>query len=65
MGGTLYYENKRNASLASRLTEQEKAVIRARERGFPNCKGLYPDCPETPTKETRMCRLCPVLAEDF
>lgn len=26
---------------------------------FPNCKGLYPDCPETPSLDESMCRTCP------
>lgn len=36
---------------------QEKALLAAGE--FPNCKGLYPDCPEKPSLENKMCRLCP------
>ena len=30
---------------------------------FPNCKGLYPDCPENPKKDSKQCRTCPVLEE--
>ena len=26
---------------------------------FPNCVGLYPDCPEEPSLMTSMCRTCP------
>lgn len=26
---------------------------------FPNCKGLYPDCPEIPSLLDSMCRTCP------
>ena len=31
---------------------------------FPDCKGLYPDCPDTPSKENPMCKNCPILEED-
>jgi hypothetical protein len=31
---------------------------------FPNCKGLYPDCPEKPSLEERACRTCP-MTEDL
>ena len=36
---------------------QEKAIASAGE--FPNCKGLYPDCPENPSLKERACRTCP------
>lgn len=26
---------------------------------FPDCKGMYPDCPENPSLENKMCRNCP------
>jgi len=52
--------NKHNHSLRS---EEFKIIVNAVKRGFPNCKGTYPDCPENPTKENDKCRLCPVLEE--
>lgn len=30
---------------------------------FPNCKGLYPDCPENPSPNENMCRTCPKTDE--
>jgi len=45
-------------------TEGEKAIDVASKNGFPNCKGLYPDCPEKPDKECKQCRTCPVLDEE-
>ena len=44
--------------------EFRKTIERAQETGFPNCKGLYPDCPEKPDKKHKMCRTCPVLDEE-
>lgn len=26
---------------------------------FPDCKGLYPDCPENPSLTNKNCRTCP------
>jgi len=26
---------------------------------FPNCKGLFPDCPENPSLMDSNCRTCP------
>ncbi|MCS4542307.1 MAG: hypothetical protein HY929_08355 [Euryarchaeota archaeon] len=48
-----------------RTSLSERMIRRAKSLQFPNCKGLYPDCPEVidvdnPPKE---CKLCPVLAE--
>ena len=40
----------------------EKAISTAGK--FPNCNGLYPDCPEKPDKNHKMCRLCPILDEE-
>lgn len=28
-------------------------------KDFPNCKGLYPDCPNEPSLMNSMCRTCP------
>ena len=30
---------------------------------FPNCKGMFPDCPITPNKNNKMCRSCPKIDE--
>lgn len=45
-------------------TEEEKVLETAKSSGFPNCKGLYPDCPEKPSKENSQCKTCPVLDEE-
>ena len=57
----LNYEKERARNTAySVKSETEKLLIKAKQKGFPNCKGLYPDCPEVPDKECSMCRSCPV-----
>ena len=38
-------------------TDSEKTLYNSDE--FPNCKGLYPDCPEEPSLDNRMCLNCP------
>jgi hypothetical protein len=45
-------------------SDSEKALKLAKEVGFPNCKGLYPDCPEKPDKNNPMCKNCPVLDKE-
>jgi len=40
---------------------QEKAIASAGD--FPNCKGLYPDCPKIPSLKDRNCRNCPKTDE--
>jgi len=40
---------------------QEKALDGAGK--FPNCRGLYPDCPETPSLKEKACRTCPKTEE--
>ena len=42
-------------------SEDQKLIETAKKRGFPNCKGLYPECPKLPRKDGAMCRGCPVL----
>lgn len=58
----LTYENvdrfKQKKSLQYKF---QVPIENAKKTGFPNCKGLYPDCPEKPTKDNKMCRNCPVL----
>ncbi len=44
-------------------SSEEKTIELAVKKGFPNCKGTYPDCPEKPVKENPTCRACPVLEE--
>ena len=60
-----YYESAREGRKAYNTvrTDAEKALGAARTAGFPNCKGTYPDCPEKPSKDNKMCRSCPVLDE--
>ena len=48
-----------------KISLSEKMIRRAKSLEFPNCRGLYPDCPEVtdlnnPPKE---CKLCPVLSD--
>ena len=38
---------------------QEKQFVSSGK--FPNCKGMFPDCPETPNKKHKMCRSCPKI----
>lgn len=61
MGGGLNYE-------ASKPTAKFNQEYWAKwERGqvadFPHCKGLYPDCPETPSLTNKNCRTCPKTDE--
>lgn len=42
---------------ASIKTDGEKVITHSKD--FPYCKGLYPDCPETPDLMNSMCRTCP------
>jgi hypothetical protein len=42
---------------ASIKSEGEKAIMASGD--FPDCKGLFPDCPENPSLEESMCRTCP------
>lgn len=56
MGGGLNYE-KLNGNINKPITANEKAI--AFSKDFPNCSGLYPDCPATPNLMTSMCRTCP------
>jgi len=56
MGSSLNYE-KMSEKGNKPLSENEKAIRYSGE--FPNCKGLYPDCPEIPSLDESMCRTCP------
>jgi hypothetical protein len=54
------YPSQRGDLIAHKYTiksEGEKAI--ARSGDFPDCKGLYPDCPEKPDLMNSMCRTCP------
>jgi len=58
------YESNRTLSQKHSVKfEKTKRLDQAENAGFPNCKGLYPDCPEVPNKKDRMCRTCPILDE--
>jgi len=58
MGGSLTYDTggyqKRYNS-----NNPENAKVIKNSGDFPNCKGLYPDCPEVPSLMVSMCRTCP------
>jgi len=63
--GTLTYDSARwYAQKKSLKTSAEKEIETAKKAGFPNCKGLYPDCPDNPKKDEYPCKFCPVLDED-
>ena len=61
-----YYESEREKRKVFKTikTDAEKTLDSARAAGFPNCKGLYPDCPEKPSKNNSQCRSCPVLDDE-
>ena len=56
MSGGLNYE-KMNGNVNKPKPENEKAILYAGE--FPNCIGLYPDCPEKPSLLDSKCMNCP------
>ena len=45
------------AQMKTVKSEHEKTI--AFSKDFPNCKGLYPDCPDAPDLMLSMCRTCP------
>jgi len=56
MGGGLNYD-KLNGNTNKPKSTNEKSIVFSKE--FPTCKGLYPDCPETPNLLDKKCRNCP------
>lgn len=58
MGSIKSYEGSRFQSQMRTIKSEEEKMI-SNSRDFPNCKGLYPDCPETPDLMVSMCRTCP------
>ena len=64
MGVTNYDQLKAKSHRASQKSQAERELDVIQSLGFPNCKGSYPDCPETPDKKKVPCRTCPVLDED-
>lgn len=52
MGGTLTYDKWQKGK-----SENQKMLAGGGD--FPNCKGLYPDCPEIPSLLESMCKTCP------
>jgi len=61
-----YYESQREKRKVYNTvkTDAEKVLDAAKANGFPNCKGLYPDCPENPDRNCKQCRTCPILDEE-
>lgn len=54
----LTYENTERANQRKSIkSSAEKALLAF--GNFPNCKGLYPDCPEIPSLKEKACRTCP------
>jgi len=45
------------AQMTTVKSENEKLISFSKD--FPNCKGLYPDCPNEPSLMNSMCRTCP------
>ena len=58
LGGSLTYNTGEYQKRYTR-NNPESAKILKTSGDFPNCKGLYPDCPETPDLMNKMCRTCP------
>ncbi len=58
-----YYESERSKRKIWNTikSDEEKTIEMAIKKGFPNCKGTYPDCPEKPSRDNEKCRNCPVL----
>ena len=52
MGGGLNYDKVQRGK-----SENQRLLAGGGE--FPNCKGLYPDCPTEPSLMSSMCRTCP------
>ena len=52
MGGTLTYDKWQRG-------KSENQKILAGGGDFPDCKGMYPDCPAEPSLTDRNCRSCP------
>lgn len=58
MGGSLTYETDGyQKRYNNKNPENARTINNAGD--FPDCKGLYPDCPENPSLDERMCRSCP------
>ncbi|HPM85701.1 MAG TPA: hypothetical protein PLI99_01245 [archaeon] len=58
MGGSI--NNEKDSQIKQRATiKSENERLISNSKDFPNCKGLYPDCPEKPDLTTSMCRTCP------
>lgn len=53
----LTYDNRKDGTIKGYKSEAEKIISFSKD--FPNCKGLYPDCPEEPSLMNSMCRTCP------
>jgi len=43
------------------ISPTERKFQSIRRRGFPNCQGTFPDCPQEIDKKVppKMCRTCP------
>jgi len=58
MGGIKSYDaDNAKAKRATIKSDAERMIEYSKD--FPNCKGLYPDCPDTPDLSNKMCRTCP------
>ena len=55
--GLNYEKEQTKNAMRSVKSPNEKLIAQAGK--FPNCKGLYPDCPEVPDANCSMCKTCP------
>jgi len=58
----LNYEADRVSSAKKSVKSWNKKALDSAGK-FPNCKGLFPDCPDVPSKDNKMCRSCPKVDE--
>jgi hypothetical protein len=56
------YDNLARLKNTLTLRSLEEKIIQSAGK-FPNCKGLFPDCPEKPSFEEKTCRSCPKTEE--
>jgi len=58
MGGSLTYATDEYQKRYNRSNPENARIIKNFGE-FPDCKGLYPDCPKEPSLMNSMCRTCP------
>ena len=58
-----YYDSEREKRKIYNTIKTAEDKVLDQAGNFPNCKGLYPDCPEEPSLKNRQCRTCPKTDE--